>query len=53
VRFYNENIKLASEAAKHDIQNAEWLTKATYDRWMLSIDDPQKYNIQHKVGSEN
>jgi hypothetical protein len=45
--------ELALEAAKHDVQNAEWLSKATYDRWMLSIGKPQKYNTQNQTGSEH
>lgn len=40
--------ELASEVAKSDseIQNAEWLEKATYDRLQLSLGKPQKYGTQ-------
>ncbi|MBW4601961.1 MAG: hypothetical protein KME29_20885 [Calothrix sp. FI2-JRJ7] len=35
-----------SSGASSKISNAEWLARASYDRWMLSIGKPQKYNTQ-------
>ncbi|WP_439880294.1 hypothetical protein ACSX1A_14150 [Pontibacter sp. MBLB2868] len=44
--------KLASEAASvselKDNYVVQWLAKATYDRWMVSLGKPQKYNTQDK-----
>lgn len=46
--------ELASKAASADalknVYQVQWLVKATFDRWMLSIGKPQKYNTQGKVG---
>ncbi|WP_299823559.1 hypothetical protein [uncultured Pontibacter sp.] len=44
--------KLASEAASvKELKNnyvVQWLAKATYDRWMVSLGKPQKYGTQDK-----
>jgi len=37
---------LANQAKESNIEYAEWLSKATYDRWMLSIGKEQKYGTQ-------
>lgn len=42
-RIANE---LASEAAKNDIENADWLAKATFDRWQLALGNQQEYGTQ-------
>ncbi|WP_424494437.1 sulfite exporter TauE/SafE family protein [Salinimicrobium sp. GXAS 041] len=43
---------LAAAAAKaphlKDHYQVQWLSKAAYDRWMLSIGKPEKYNTQNK-----
>ncbi len=43
---------LATAAAKaphlKDHYQVQWLSKAAYDRWMLSIGKPEKYNTQNK-----
>ena len=45
--------KLANEAASvSELKNnyvAQWLAKATYDRWMVSLGKPQKYGTQDKL----
>ena len=42
--------QLANEAAEAeallDVYLVQWLAKATYDRWMLSLGKPQKYDTQ-------
>ncbi len=38
--------ELSGAASVALIPNAEWLSHASYDRWMLSIGKPQKYNTQ-------
>ncbi|MBD2731007.1 hypothetical protein H6G96_33005 [Nostoc sp. FACHB-892] len=38
--------QLAHGAAKAGIPQAEWLSHASYDRWMISEGQPQKYNTQ-------
>jgi len=47
---YKIAYKLAEEAAKSnslkDDYEAQWLRKATYDRYLVSIGKPQKYNTQ-------
>lgn len=44
--------KLAGEAASvSELKNnyvVQWLAKATYDRWMVSLGKPQKYGTQDK-----
>jgi len=44
--------QLANEAASvnelKDNYVAQWLAKATYDRWMVSLGKPQKYGTQDK-----
>lgn len=45
--------ELADAAAKAQIPNAEWLSHASYDRWMLSIGKPQKYNTQWLVSQQS
>jgi hypothetical protein len=41
--------ELAESAARANIPNAKSLAHASYDRWMLSIHQPQKYNTQWLV----
>lgn len=43
---YEKAYLLASEAAKANVQNAEWLSKAAFDRWMISIGEEPKYGTQ-------
>jgi hypothetical protein len=43
---YEKAYLLASEAAKANVQNAEWLSKAAFDRWMISIGEKPKYGTQ-------
>jgi hypothetical protein len=40
---------LAISAAESGHTDAEWLAKAAFDRWQLSIGKPQKYDTQSKV----
>lgn len=54
--LYHKAHELAKEAASepslaNDFQ-VQWLAKATYDRWMLSIGREQKYNTQGGVSFE-
>lgn len=42
----------ASEPSLSDNFQVQWLAKATYDRWMLSIGEEQKYNTQGGVSFE-
>ncbi|WP_143155991.1 hypothetical protein [Cyclobacterium lianum] len=53
---YETASKLASEAAKAahlQKQNlVQWLKKAAYDRWMVSMGKPEKYNTQNKFSVE-
>lgn len=48
--------KLAEEAADaeelKDHYQVQWLAKASYDRWMLSIGQPQRYDTQQKFSLE-
>lgn len=48
---YKIAAELAAEAAKtnemKDHYQAQWLKKAAYDRWMVSIGKPEKYNTQN------
>lgn len=50
--FYEIAQQLAGEAADvHELKNdyvVQWLAKATYDRWMVSLGKPQKYGTQEK-----
>ena len=50
--FYEIAQKLAGEAAAvselKDNYTVQWLAKATYDRWMVSLGKPQKYGTQDK-----
>lgn len=41
--------ELAREALDEGYQEAAWLSQATYDRWQLSLGNPQQYGTQ--VGS--
>lgn len=41
---------LASDAATHEIEGAKWLKKATYDRWQISLGNPQKFGTQTNIG---
>ncbi|WPR77361.1 hypothetical protein [Algoriphagus sp. NG3] len=54
--LYRQAYGLAKEAASEpglaDDFQVQWLSKATYDRWMLSIDKEQKYNTQGGVSFE-
>jgi hypothetical protein len=49
-RIAHELAKAASEkevnTQRWSQSSAEWLTKATYDRWMLSLGKPQVYGTQ-------
>lgn len=51
--FFEIAQQLASEAAAvHELKDnyvVQWLAKATYDRWMVSLGKPQKYGTQDKV----
>lgn len=48
--------KLASDAADNtnlkDNYTVQWLKKASYDRYMISIGKPEKYNTQNKFSIE-
>ncbi len=48
--------RLASQAAGDpklkDHYTVQWLHKAAYDRWMVSIGKPEKYNTQNKLSIE-
>lgn len=52
-QLYEIAAALASEAAAaahlKDEYLVQWLAKAAYDRWMLSIGKPQKYGTQGRV----
>lgn len=54
--LYRKAHSLAKEAASEpglaDDFQAQWLAKATYDRWMLSIGKEQKYDTQGGVSFE-
>ncbi|WP_192349651.1 hypothetical protein [Algoriphagus sp. Y33] len=54
--LYRQAYSLAKEAASEpgltDDFQVQWLSKATYDRWMLSIGKEQKYNTQGGVSLE-
>ena len=43
---YKLAYNLANQAKESNIEFAEWLSKAAYDRWMLSIGKEQKYGTQ-------
>ncbi len=45
--------ELSHAAAQAQVSNAEWLSHASYDRWMLSIGKPQKYNTQWLVWQQS
>ena len=53
---YEKASKLAAAAAeKEDLQKnlqVQWLKRASYDRWMLSLGKPEKYNTQDKFSLE-
>jgi hypothetical protein len=46
--------ELASQAASaealKEVYQVQWLAKASYDRWMVSLGKPQKYDTQDKIG---
>lgn len=48
--------QLAEEAARaeelKDHYQVQWLAKASYDRWMVSLGRPQRYNTQQKFSVE-
>jgi hypothetical protein len=50
--FFQIAQELAGEAASvselKDNYVVQWLAKATYDRWMVSLGKPQKYGTQDK-----
>lgn len=52
-----EHFRLAYElshaAAQAQVSDAQWLSHASYDRWMLSIRKPQKYNTQWFVWQQS
>ena len=56
IGIYRQAHSLAKEAASEpslaDNFQVQWLTKATYDRWMLSIGKEQKYDTQGRVSFE-
>lgn len=37
----------AEDAALKDVYEVQWLKKAAYDRWKVSIGEPEKYNTQN------
>lgn len=39
----------AKDPALKDVYEVQWLKKAAYDRWMVSIGEPEKYNTQNKL----
>jgi hypothetical protein len=43
---YRIGYEMAKLAAKTDSSGADWLSRATYDRWMLSLGKPQVYGTQ-------
>ncbi|HEY9634790.1 MAG TPA: hypothetical protein V6D14_15415 [Coleofasciculaceae cyanobacterium] len=45
-QHFKRAYELATAAANANIPNAQSLAHASYDRWMLSIHQPQKYNTQ-------
>lgn len=47
-KHFERAYELSKEAAKYNIKNAKWLSKASYDRWQLSLNKPQKYGTQFK-----
>ena len=51
-QLYETAQKLANEAASvHELKDdyvVQWLAKASYDRWMVSLGKPQKYGTQDK-----
>ncbi|WP_439482746.1 hypothetical protein [Cyclobacterium plantarum] len=53
---YETASKLASEAANarhlQDHYLVQWLNKAAYDRWMVSMGKAEKYNTQNKFSIE-
>ena len=53
---YKRAAGLASVAAKDtalkDVYEVQWLKKAAYDRWMVSIGEPEKYNTQNNFDLE-
>ncbi len=48
-QHFQRAYELATAAAKARIPQAASLAQASYDRWMLSIQQPQKYNTQWLV----
>lgn len=44
--YFRRAYELSRAASVALIPNAEWLSHASYDRWMLSIGKAQKYNTQ-------
>lgn len=42
----------ASDESLKNSYQVQWLKKASYDRWMLSIGKPEKYNTQNKFSLE-
>jgi hypothetical protein len=45
-KYYEMAHKLAQGAFDKGYKEAEWLSKATYDRWQMSMGKPQKYGTQ-------
>jgi len=41
--------ELSKSAFDEGLKKAEWLSKATYDRWQVSMGKPQKYNTQTNI----
>jgi hypothetical protein len=48
-KHFQRAYQLAQAASEAKIPQAESLSQAAYDRWMLSINQPQKYNTQWVV----
>jgi hypothetical protein len=48
-RHFQRAYELAESAAQAQVVGAESLAHAAYDRWMLSLNQPQKYNTQWVV----
>lgn len=52
-QHFQRAYELAAAAASVNIPQAESLAHASYDRWMLSIHQPQKYNTQWFVWQQS
>jgi hypothetical protein len=43
---YQTAFELAKAAADHGVAEAQWLRRATYDRWQMSLGKQQTYGTQ-------